>query len=294
MNINTNQNENKCLSLLASQRILYSEAKKIRTIRISGSLGLTIVAPITILLLPKFKILLGIVGCIWTIVAFLLSSREGNKVKEAATIQEEFDTFTFELNWNDIQCGTKVSNEIIHSSSSKYGDKIDLTNWYGDLEGIPNNLAILICQRSNLVWDWRLRKQFAWIIIIGLVTLFGFGLGMALYQKLTLETYLISILLPSASAFILGIKETKDHFDSAKSKEILEKKINSIWEKSMTTLIVPTKEDLRRVQDRIFQLRTNTALIPNWWYNNLKSDFEVSMQNAIDRYRDEARNKNIT
>lgn len=292
--INRNQNTNHCIELLAAQRIIYRDAKKNRTIRIVGSFGLTIIAPVTILLLPDFKIALGIVGGIWTIIAFLLSTREANKVKEAATIQEEFDTNTFELDWNNIQCGTKVSNEIIHSSASKYKDKTDLNNWYGDLDGISNNLAILICQRSNLVWDWRLRKQFAWTIIICLLILFGVGIGIALYQKLTLETYLISILLPSASAFILGIKEIKEHFDSAKSKETLEKKINSIWEKSLTSLIAPTKLEFRQVQDKIFHLRTNTALIPDWWYNKLKGDFEESMQNTIDRYRNEARNKNIT
>ena len=78
------------------------------------------------------------------------------------------------------------------------------------------------------------------------------------------------------------------------AKEALEKKINSIWEKSMTSLVVPTKSELRQVQDKIYQLRTNTALIPEWWYNKLKGDFEKSMQSTIDRYRNEARNKNIT
>jgi hypothetical protein len=293
MNINSNQNEKHCLSLLAAQRVIYKEAKKLRTIRVIGSFGFTILAPITILLIPDFKIGFGITGGIWTIIGFLLSNRESNKVKEAALIQEEFDTYTFDLDWNNIQCGTKVSNEIIHSSASKYFDKTDLLNWYGDLTGISNNLAILICQRSNLVWDWRLRKQFAWTIIIFILVVFGIGIGVALYGELTVATYLIAILLPSASAFILSIKEIKEHYDSAKSKELLEKKINSIWEKSMTTFIPPSKLDLRQVQDRIFQLRINTALIPDWWFNKLKGDFEHSMQNTIDKYKDEAKHKNI-
>jgi hypothetical protein len=292
--INKIQNTNHCIELLAAQRVIYREAKKYRTIRIVGSFGLTIIAPVVILFFPELKITLGIVGGIWTIMAFLISARESSKVKEAATIQEEFDTLTFELDWNNIQCGSKVSNEIIHSSASKYIDKSDLKNWYGDLDGITTNLSILICQRSNLVWDWRLRKQFAWTIIIALLILFGLGLGISLYHKLTLQTYLISILLPSASAFILGIKEVKEHFDSAKSKEALEKKINSMWEKSITSLVSPTKLELRQVQDKIYQLRTNTALIPEWWYDTLKGDFEKSMQNTIDRYRNEAKNKNIT
>jgi len=291
--INKIQNTNHCIELLAAQRVIYREAKKYRTIRILGSFGLTIIAPIVILFFPELKITLGIVGGIWTIVAFLLSSRENSKVKEAATIQEEFDTQTFELDWNNIQCGSKMSNEIIHNSASKYNDKSDLKDWYGDLDGITTNLSILICQRSNLVWDWRLRRQFAWTIIIALLILFGLGLGISLYHSLALQTYLISIILPSASAFILGIKEVKEHFDSAKSKEALEKKINFIWEKSMTSLVSPTKLDLRQVQDKIYQLRTNTALIPEWWYDTLKGDFEKSMQNTIDRYRNEAKNKNI-
>jgi hypothetical protein len=292
--INKLQNTNHCIELLAAQRIRYREAKKYRTIRTAGSFGMTIIAPLVILLFLELKITLGIVGGIWTIVAFLLSARESNMVSEAATIQEEFDTQTFDLEWNNIQTGAKVSNEIIHSSASNYTDKTDLHDWYGDLEGINNNLSILICQRSNLVWDWRLRKQFAWTIIIALLLLFGLGLGLSLYLKHSLQTYLIGILLPSASALILGVKEVKEHFDSVKSKEGLEKKINSIWEKSMTTLISPTKSELRQVQDKIYQLRTNTALIPDWWYNKLKGEFEKNMQNTIDRYRNEARSKNIT
>lgn len=293
MSISNRQNEKKSIDFLAAQRIIYLEAKKLRTIRIIGSFGLTIVAPFIMLFFPLMKSLLGIIGGIWTVIAFILSSKENTKVKEAATIQEEFDTYVFELDWNNIQCGHKISNEIIHAKSEKYKEKYKLKDWYGKIGGIDRRLSIIICQRSNLVWDWRLRKQFAWVIIISLLGLLGIGITIALYNCFSLMDYLVSIIIPSASALILGIKEIKEHFESANSKEALEKKINSIWENTILSEFAPSEIELRQIQDKIFQLRLNNALIPEWWFNRLRKEYEFSMQKTINRYITEAIGKSF-
>ncbi len=294
MDIAKRQNEKDSLELLAAQRFVYSIAKKFRNPRIWFSLILTAIAPIIIILFPTLKIHLGIIGGVWAIIAYLLSLDETKKVKIAATIQEEFDTHVFALDWNEILVGHKVSHEIIHNYSLKYKDKSEFQNWYGDLKGINNTLSILICQRSNLVWDWRLRRTFARVIIVFLSIFLIAGIIISTTNHLALDTYLLSILLPSASAYILGVKEIIDNFNCASSKESLEKKIYGIWEKCIENSTIPGKSEMRQIQDRIYLLRTNTALIPDYWYNKYKSDYETSMQGTIDKYKKQALNFHIS
>jgi SMODS-associating 4TM effector domain len=288
MSIATHQNTKENIELIAAQRYLYSKAKKLRTGRILISLFLAlIVAPATIILLPEFKIGVGVFSSIWVVAMFLINHFEGSTIKYAATIQEQFDTTVFAINWNKFLVGNRISIEIITNATRKYrGDRVKLQNWYGDLSEMPHNLGVLVSQRSNLVWDWRLRKYFAWTIIISLLLLIGGDTSIAYNIEISKQDFILGLFLPSISAIIIGIRETKEHFEIASGKEKLEGQLTDLLDLAVSQKQNIDNQDLRQIQDKIFELRKKAALIPDWWYNMLKGEFEKDMQSSIDVYKE--------
>ncbi len=288
MSITSFQNNKESVALIAAQRNLYAEAKKLRTIRLLVSFGLAIVvAPITIILFPDYKVEVGVLSSIWIIVMFLLNHFENRKIKYAATVQEQFDITVFSIDWNNFLVGNKISPEIIANAARKHKGGIEkLRNWYGNLDGIPQNVSVLLCQRSNLVWDWRLRRYFAWTIIICLLILIGLETTIAYYTGISKQEFILGLFLPSISAIIIGVREIIAHFEIAYGKEKLEGQLTTLLDQIIAQKGDVNNQKLRQIQDKIFDLRKKAALIPDWWHNILKEEFENDMQNSNDIYKE--------
>lgn len=292
MSITSSQNTNESINLLAAQRFLYAKAKKIRTLRIVGSLILaSIIAPITIIIFPEIKVIVGIISSIWVVIVFLLTHFETRLIRNAATIQEQFDTSVFDMGWNKFLAGNKISPEIIVNANRKYkGERKKLENWYGDISNIPHSFAVLLCQRSNLVWDWRLRRYFAWTILIFLLILTGVDGSIAYYFNISSQVFFLGLFLPSISFIIIAIRELKEHFEIADNKEKLEGQLTNLLNQYVDRDSIVSDNDTRQIQDKIFELRKKAALIPDWWYWILKIDFENDMQSSIDMYKEKLNN----
>ncbi|HEY4788138.1 MAG TPA: S-4TM family putative pore-forming effector [Bacteroidales bacterium] len=288
MSISTIQNTTENISLIAAQRQLYTKAKKLRTIRITVSIILAIIiAPFTVLKFSELKVVIGILSSIWLITVFLINFFENRIIKNAATIQEQFDTTIFNLDWNKFLAGNKVSTELIVNAARKCKiEKNTLENWYGNLNEISHKTSILLCQRSNLVWDWRLRRYFAWTIIISLLLLIGIDIFIGYYIKVSFPDFILGMFLPSIPAFIMGIRETIEHFEIANNKEKLEVQITNLLDIAIDQNQNISDVDLRQIQDKIFDLRKKGTLIPDWWYKWLKGEFEEDMQKSTEVYKE--------
>jgi drug/metabolite transporter superfamily protein YnfA len=290
MKIAEEQNSEENIKRLAGQRNLYSKAKKIRYFKHIGALILIIFSPILVLCLPNSTKILGIIGGIFIILSFLFNFLELKMIKTAANIQEQFDTNLFEIIWNEILCKNKVPTEIITKESREFkGDRKKLLNWYGNIGEIPYPFNVLVCQRSSLVWDWRLRRKFAFWLIIGLSTLIILGISIGIIKKLTLSGYLIGILIPSLSALIFGIKEIYENYVIANDKEELMRIINSKIEKETIS-----QTELRQIQDYIYNLRIKQALIPDWFYEKYRTDYEHDLMSSNNEFIDKFRNNKLS
>jgi len=276
------QNSDKNIRLLSSQRYYYTQAKKNRILKLFCSIVLVFFSPIILLNLPTARDPLCFIGAFGIILTFVIDFFENNNIKRAANIQEQFDTEIFGLDWNEILIGKKEPIEIIISGDKKFKeDKANLHNWYGNLQGIEYPYSVLVCQRSNLVWDWRLRKKFAIIMLVLLTLILSLGVLIGLITKLPLKTYLMGILIPSIPALFFGLKEVIEHFRIASEKTSLMNLTNSLLEKSSMP-----NSDLRQIQDKIYVLRTKSALVPDWFYKKYRTDYEINLAASNQDFHD--------
>jgi predicted pore-forming effector associated with SMODS systems len=285
MSISVNQQMPKNLEKLKAFIVQYRIAKRTRLPRIIIAYVLALTSPFIIRQYPSFKNPIAITGASFVIIAFVCSHYEKKGIKLGAQLQDEFDTSVFQLDWNQFLVGDHPSAETIHNLSRMYKGKVD-ERWYGNLDNIHPPFDVLICQRSNAVWDWRLRNNWFITGTLSLIILFVLGVILAASQRLMLIDYIKGVLLPSSAAFVMGFRELYEHFDNINAKKSVERKINSLLEKAISAKEIPTVVMLRQIQDVIYILRKCTAIIPDWYSCIFKKKYDNRMQVVIDNYKE--------
>lgn len=284
-----NQNLDINLDKLLAQRRLYSNAKKVNYLLIF----ITVFAPISISFFTNFT-QFKIDDKNWIYVIYAITAIIAEKIfdiyierckKTAASIQENFDTTVFLLPENDLLNTTFIDLEIIHKYSKK--DKLDskkvdkITDWYSkEIANIQTNIAILFCQRMNICYDQNIKKKYSFLLVLLSITTFFVLLLFSIISDFKLQKFLIEVIFPSIPLFIFAYKEYKNNLETVdnlqKLREIIEDKLDSA---SINDSIA--MEELRKIQDRVYQNRILSPLIPNFIYNLLWSELEDQMNYSV-------------
>lgn len=292
-----NQNSEINLDKLLAQRRLYSNAKKVNYFLI----GITVVVPIIISFLTNFtSIHVDDKNWIYGIYAVLIIFTEkileiyiDRCKKTAASIQEDFDTTIFPLPENELLNTTYVDFDIIrkYSKKDKFNTKkLDrVRNWYSnEIDIIPNNVAILFCQRMNICYDQHIKRKYIFLLITLSTFTFITLLILTLSNGFFLIEFMLEVILLSMPIFIFTYKEFSTSLESVdnlqKLREIIEEKLDSISINDSINI-----DELRKIQDRIYQNRILSPLIPDFIYRWLWSDLEDQMNYSVKNKIEEIR-----
>lgn len=287
----TRQNKQEELERLAAQRELYSSAKRI----FAWQAILTVVIPV---ILACFAIAFekwapyiawyGIAVFVFDLV-FLEPLITKRKVK-AAKIQELFDCSVLQLSYSELKTVDDVTVEDVlkyYEAHQKISTNIELIrDWYpspiGEV-GLP--IARIICQRSSCWWDKKLRESYCQrikglilIIILGVIT------ACLLAKTETIQLILIfSALVPFIQ---FTIKQYNDNVAMNGRLEELSKYIEKVWRDILAGNIVDPelKNESRRVQDGLYDNRTQSPLIFDFFYWRSRSDNEHTMTKAAQKF----------
>ncbi len=283
------QNSDINIDRLLAQRRLYTNAKKVNYFLI----GLTIIVPITISLITNFSKMeindKHWIYVLFTFIAILLEKIFETYIdrckKTAASIQEDLDTTIFQLKTNELLNTTFVDAEVIRKHSRKDRNNqnkvMKVTNWYSkEIQIIPTNVAILFCQRMNICYDQNIKKKYNIILITLSVLTFLTLLMLALSNDFSLMKFMIEAILPSIPIFTFTYKEFNTSLESVdnlqKLREIIEDNLRLI-----STNDTLDENELRRIQDRIYQNRILSPLIPDFIYSILWSKLEDQMNYSV-------------
>ena len=268
-NILTKQNEEINLQRLAAQRELYSSAKRTQFVQ----LLFTIIIPIGLSLLgmffPETRIAGITFGLFMMVINMVLFERMIKfKREKAAKIQEVFDCEVLEMPISPLKSVDGITIEDVltnyHAHSKIESNVEKIRDWYSrEIEGLPIEVARLICQRSNCSWDIGLRKKFLRIISIlfGTVVIGLVLTGICQKLKFIEILFVLSALIPF---FTYCIRAYFENHDSIIRLKGLMKFSDDLWKESLNS---PNNDGLtdssRRLQDEIFSNRSRNALIPD-------------------------------
>ena len=291
------ENETSSLEKLAAQRQIYSVAKVFFILQTSISVLLLVLLSFTQLIIPKydFTLIIATISLFAVVIDYYLDIYVNSLKEKAAKIQEYFDTYVFQLNWNNILCLEKPEYDKIYHYSQKHKNKSDfseLSNWYEpEINNVSENVAILICQKTNCNYDKSIRKRFNSVFLwIGIITL-CLILIFTIFSGISLAKILLTVIFPAIPIIQWTMKNINSNNQSISTLEQLNSLINTNWElvKSGSNI---NKIELRQIQDGIYLNRKNSSLIPDYVYNKMRKKLEAKTRYTVNELVEELNSEN--
>ena len=204
--ISKRQNESGNIELLAAQRELYSEAKRMTFIQFV----ISVLFPITLPILRNlcinsnrqlaFIVLLSILLVIFNV--FYFEKTVKSKRLAAARIQELFDTNVLKIKWNEEVCGSKIfAHSGVKLKAEQYKKKSvsldNLMDWYSKhYSSVDLSAGRIMCQKVNVTWDNEVREKFQKFLLLVLIASSVLVISYAIVKNKTFTETLISIIAP--------------------------------------------------------------------------------------------------
>lgn len=218
----------------------------------------------------------------------LIDRLQKERLKRGAKLQEEFDTKAFGLPWNKFVAGDKVLPEDVTEAASAAMPakrQKEIETWYeASVSRVPLAYGRLVCQRTNISYDSRLRRRYG-------NGLFGVTLALAIILLL------VEVLLdPKFTDVILGLamlapllswalREHRKQLDTCNSLQNLQSEFKTVWTKALEGA---SDEELtvgsRQLQDAIYQHRASAPLVFDWVYYRMRPRNESEAHAAAEEF----------
>jgi len=273
-----NQNDPGHISLLKASSIAYTKAKRWEVFNTYFHIFLALAYPISFVIIQQDNVKIGLFGCSFLLALLMLliaASLKGNTAR-GAIIKEEFDIKLFGLRWKST-LKRPVSDDIIKLSMQYRGKEI--INWYSPnlSEKIPHNNAVAILQHTNTSWDIQLREKFKNLIIFLLIL---YSILLILFVELMnadniTKFYTAFALLSSYNYFITLIR---GHASAIKKRKVISEHLDEIIQNKQDI----SPEDLRDIQDEIYNTRQESAKVPNFYFRKHKKKMEAISEAYIE------------
>lgn len=283
------QNEPEQIRLLRASSHLYGQGKRLLAIQVTLTVLIPVAGTLATLVSPSLK---GITAFYSLLIAAadvaLLERIQRSLRRTAAKVQEEFDCRVLVLPWDEFTAGSRLEHETVYAAADRYlrgKENSKLRDWYPPACGaLPIHLARLVCQRTNLWYDSKLRRRFgAWVLAVVLVTYVAF-FAVSLVEGLTLETFVLTVLAPASPVTMWGIREIYRQRDTADLLDRLRSEAERLWQRAKEGQCSESDcaVQAREFQNAIYEHRRTSPFIFNWIYRLLRSALEQQMNQGAE------------
>lgn len=251
------QNNEENIRLLAAQRQTYSDAKHVD----HANACICLLLPFVITVVQQFVDVssrdLVLVWIATMVAGICLPKRAELLIDEAARMQQRFDSAVFGIKFDNVsrddgKIATRAKRYFNNCNRKREGT--DLDDWYSaDISSMTSGDAIARCQRQNTEWTKRLlRRSLCIETSIGIL---------AAIMTIALIRY--SGVDPLNLFFLFSIIEWMIQ-RVVRCREVL-KSVNSLAD-SLSEYRLSSRENILRVQEKIFEYRRAPYLVPNLLY----------------------------
>ncbi|MGY4282598.1 hypothetical protein ACVWXO_001818 [Bradyrhizobium sp. LM2.7] len=285
------QNTESQLRVLRARRQIYAEGKRLLALQLALTVGVPVIGALSTLKWPDLKGAVAFASLVIAILDVTVFDRlQKAMLKTAAKLQEHFDCTVLDLPWDQFSVATKVAPETIHDASTKYlGGRDDptLIDWYPPVVGeAPLHLARIICQRTNLWYDAKVRRWYGgWVIgvMIAIVMLL-FVIGIIGGQ--TLDTFVLTALAPAAPIIIWGVREYLRQRDATEGLDRVRSEAEALWNRAKLGACSEAEctAQSRQFQSLIYERRSLSPLVFSWIYKIKRPRLEDQMNKGAEDF----------
>lgn len=289
--IKTRQNELDALRLLIAQRRLYRRAKRWLGLRWLGMVLIGIGAPVASVLWPSFAVAAGAVAGTWIFAGrTILAIAQSRVTTQAASVQEQFDFYVFGMSDTTAR-STLPSREQIAAVAGpddqirKMAESERLVDWYEIDPANAGGVTIAISQRANASYTDGLLRTTAIVWSVATASWCAVLIVASLLANLTLQTFLLGVLLPVLPAFLDVVQYVVGVWRSAADRADLARAI----EGKLGGDSHPAPQELLVWQEQLFDLRRAAPAVPDVIYKLKRNTNERAMRSAVDQLGRRAR-----
>ena len=203
----------------------------------------------------------------------------------AAKIQQMFDSVVLGFEWNTYLWGQKPSLDEINDNIGNLTNE-GLMNWYDPQIGeLEKPEAILLCQRTNLAYDEKLRKSFN-----NILSVIAFIAGLAIlcvnfYIDEGIRSAIVFIGVPLVPIIKWVLVIRKQNLEDIKMcsslKRLIDDKLDNLYSHGEIDYTI-----IYRIQDGIYSHRKVAYKIPDFFYNMMRDKHENSTHIIISQIVD--------
>lgn len=283
------------LDLVRARRLVYRRAKRCQGALVTVTLLLPVAAALSSALWPAarpavalFAVLLGIFEV--TSIDRWMKAR----LKEGAKLQEQFDCQVLDISWNEFVVGAQVDAEDVFENACENlsaSDEQRLRDWYPMVVAdAPIEIARLICQRENLVYDSEMRIAYGRVLLWSIVCFVGVAGAAGLYFNFTFTTFVLGALVPAAPALTWALRERKRQTDTVETLARLKTESENLIRFTMKDQDpAKARGRARELQDAVYSHRLTSSLVFEWLYRRLRPRLESKLSHGaaywVDEYR---------
>lgn len=295
--IDVEQNKPGRLELLRAQRLFYGRAKLYQSLFAFMALLLPGIGVLFGAGVPALRPFLAFGSILVLLVDVGIFSRlQRENCKRGAKVQEQFDTEVLQLNWNRLVAGSRVDAEEVRDIATgplPEAEKERLENWYEPVfSKLPLPLGRLLCQRTNVTYDMRVRKTYSGILLSAAVLLVVLLTCIGLHQGLTVNELILTMYLPALPLAAFVLREHRKQGDTIESLTTLKAEVEKAWDKALGgASFAELTTTARALQDAIYRHRVSNPLVFDWLYNWLRKRNEDLTRHAADKFVVEAQQK---
>jgi hypothetical protein len=229
-----------------------------------------------------------VVGGLWALAYSTgFASWTGSELSRAATIQEMFDARLFSLPWNAVVAGEEVHASEVSRLSKRYRGREDMIVDYYE---IPRTLVrpydVMACQMQNLGWGGRVRRRFAFTILVCLCIWCAAGIVVGGLAGVTVAQLVLSWYVPSLGGLMLGLDMFRKQYATVTERHRVLRLVQTAVASSAQQPILDVIDGLlvlaRQVQDAIYLTRVSTPRVPDWFFLRFRASDRIDFQAAVD------------
>lgn len=289
VHITTIQNNDDSIRLLAAQKQIYSTAKNFFYIQcLIASVVPVILSVVQIIYDAKLKDSTWIFvsySILAVIIELKLERIVSQLKKTAASIQEMFDCKVLNIPYNPVRVSDPATSETIFEYSEKFLKKNPnhkLRDWYSiKIASVSTNIATVICQRSNCTYDFSIRKKYNTGLGVVATTTFIALLVSAAATDISFQKLLVNVIFPSVPIFVLAYKQYHTNNESIANLQMLRTLLETAL-RNATLLSTIEPPLIRSIQDKLYDNRVLSPLLPDWVFDTYRDELEAKMHFGVD------------
>jgi SMODS-associating 4TM effector domain len=281
------QNAEPQMKLLRARSEIYRQATTLLVAQFMVTVILPVAAAVAALLQSAVRpYTAGLALAVSVIDVTVLDRRQRARLKLAARLGEMFDCAVLAIPWNAFVAGRPVEPETITEAATAWrrGDGA-LRDWYPVAVGqAPLFLARVLCQRTNLWYDAKLRRDYSARVITGAVLLLLALFVAAYFTGLTVELFIASVVAPAGPVLIWSLRESYRQRDTAEAQEALRGEADGLWDRAKTGQCLEPEcaQQSRDFQNAIFARRVSSPLMLPGVYGRKRPALEAQMNRGAE------------